>query len=117
MGIVKRISLLIFGFISGMLGFISILVSIALVAASISEIEDFSGRIFMAIFLFVVCEVLLAFGIAASLLGLRCVLGPKGWILRIINYSWSKAVKFGLILPILGLGFAAIFKLLDFFFS
>jgi len=115
MGIIKRISLLLFGSLSGTLGFISIVISIALIAVSFSDIDYLSGRIFMAIWTFVVCEVLLAFGIAASLFGLRCVFGPKDWIMRIIDYFWSKAVKLALILPFIVFGLVAIAKLIDFF--
>jgi len=117
MRIIKRISLLLFGFLSGLIGLVAIPVSIALMATSYSNIDDLSGRIFMAIWKFVICEVFLAFGVAASLLGLRCIFGPKDWIMRVIDYSWSKAVKFALILPFIGFGFVVIIKLIDFFVS
>jgi len=115
MGIIKHILLLLFGLLSGIFGFLSIIVVIALTAGELlgkGALPDNAGtglRIFWKIWLFIICEILLAFGITASLLSLRCVFGPKNWIIRIINYFWSRAVKFALILPFLGIGCAVVF--------
>jgi hypothetical protein len=111
-GIIKRISLLLFGSLSGLLGFISIVMSLVITIGAMvkgfSDIDDLVARIYLFIWMSVISELFLAFGIAASLLGLRCVFGPRGWVVRIIDYFWSKAVKLALILPLIGLGFAAI---------
>lgn len=117
MGIIKRILLLLFGFLSGMVGFISVVVSVALMTVSFSEIDDLKGRVFLTIWIFIICEVLLAFGIATSLLGLRCVFGPRDWIIKVIDYFWGKTIQLALILPFLAFGFAAIIKIIDFFIS
>lgn len=114
MRIIKHILLLLFGALSGIIGFISIVVSISSMIISFSDIDHTFGRIFMTIWVFVVSEVLLAFGIAASLLGLRCAFGPKEWIMKIMKYAWSKAVKYALILPLIIFGFLAIVKLIAF---
>jgi len=77
MELVKRIALLIFGFLSGLLGILSIIVSIVMMTVSVSDINDPAGHIYMTVCKFIIGKLLLAFGIAASLLGLRWLLRPQ----------------------------------------
>jgi len=117
MRILYRIALLVFGLFSSILGLISIIVSLITMIFSCSDITDPAERIFMAIWIFVLGELFLAFGISASLVGLRCVCGPKNWIVKTIDYTWSKAVKIAMILPFFGFGLAAIAWVVKFIIS
>ena len=76
MGIIKRILLLLFGFLSGLFGFLSLVVAVAIIVLELSgnknmEKMDSATKIYMIGFLIIICELFLAFGIAASLLALR----------------------------------------------
>ncbi len=123
MGITKRILLSLFGFLSGLFGFLSLLVAIMIIIGEFfgtvgaPDNSGTTGRIFWIVWLFILAELFLAFGVAASLLALRCLLGPKPWIIKTINFFWSRAVKFALIMPILGTGSAIVFWIVKFFIS
>ena len=61
------------------------------------EINHPAGRIYIMVCKFIFGELFLAFGVAASLLGLRCVCGPRKWIVKTINFMWKRAVSIALI--------------------
>jgi hypothetical protein len=115
MGIIKRIGLLLFGVLSGMVGLISIIVSIFFMVGCFllpdRDGGELSKRIFMVGLMFVASELLLAFGITASLLGLRYILGRRDWIIRIINHFWSKAIRICVAMPLMVWGGLAIVKI------
>lgn len=111
--IAKRISLISFGLLSCLVGFASALVAIALTVASLPDIDSTGRRIFMAVQLFIITEMFLAFGITAFLLGLKYIFGPKRWTSILMDVLWKKAMKFALAIPVLVFGGAAILKLID----
>ncbi len=122
MGIIKRILLLLFGFLSGLFGFLSLVVAVAIIALELSgnknmDKMDSATKIYMIGFLIIICELFLAFGIAASLVCLRCVFGPRNWITGIINYFWKRAIKFALALPVLSMSCIIIFRIVKYFTS
>jgi hypothetical protein len=117
MGIIKRILIIFFGLLSGVTGFLSLLVSIALAAASFSGTGPIIGRIYIAVWMLLISEVLFAFGVSSSLLSLRCFFGPKDWIKKMIDYSWGKAMKIALILPAISLASVLIYWLIKLFIS
>ena len=117
MGIIKRILIIFFGLLSGLVGFLSLLVSIALAAASFSETGPVIGRLYLTFWAVLICEIMLAFGVAASLVSLRCIFGPKDWIRKMIDYSWGKAMKIALILPVISLASVLIYWLIKLFIS
>jgi hypothetical protein len=121
MGIIKRISLILFGLLSGLIGFIAIFTSVTFIIGSFffgsfDDMDNIGGRLMITLWASFICELFLAFGITASLLGLRCVLSPKDWITRISNYFWSKAVMLALVLPFIIWIFLAIGLLVNYLF-
>ncbi len=122
MGIIKRILLLLFGFLSGLFGFLSLVVAVGIIVIELSGNEkmgkmDAVTKIYMTGFLVIILEIFLAFGIVAALLSLRCFFGPKDWITRIINYLWQRAIKFTMALPVLVMGCLIIFQIVKYFTS
>jgi hypothetical protein len=117
MGIFRRLAMILFGALCCFTGFISIIVSIGLLFANYSEIDPIGGRVFMIIFAFVVCEIFVAFGITAILLGLRYVCNRNEWFVSSINRCWGKAVKYGMILPFLAIALAAILQFIKLLMS
>jgi hypothetical protein len=124
MGIVKRILVLMFGFLSGLFGFLSLVVGIGFIVMELSGKADTdmpkmdtATKIYMTGFLIIICELFVAFGIVASLVCLRCFFGQRDWITRIINYFWKRAVKFALILPVLSMCCIILFKIMEYFTS
>ncbi len=111
--ITAKISLMLFGLLSCLVGFVSVFVSILLMISGSSAIDNIRARIFMAVWQFVICEILLAFGVTAFLLGLRYICGPKEWVSGIMNTFWKKAMKIALAMPVLVFGSAAVLKLID----
>ncbi len=111
---VKRILLILFGLVSGLFGFISLFVSIGLMLS-----HDRHDDIRSTILFFVYSELFLGFGIAASFLSLKWVLGPKQWIQRTIDISWRKSMKYGLalpfIMPVIAFGVPLILRLAQWF--
>lgn len=117
MRIIKRILLSLIGIFLWIVGCIFMVISIPLMVSSFSGIDNISEQIFLAIWMFVISEVLLAFGITSLLMGLRCVFGPRQWIIKTIDYFWARAVKFAMIMPWLGIGFALIWRIIEFFMA
>jgi hypothetical protein len=123
MGIIKRILLILFGLLSGLFGFLSLLLVFVFATGELfgkrESPDDFGTglRIFMIVWIFIVCEVFLAFGITALLFALRCIFGPRAWLIRIINFCWSRAMKFALIMPLFGIASGIIFWIVEFFIS
>jgi hypothetical protein len=113
MGIIKKILLLTFGFFAGLIGFVSFALSISMITMHFfndetTDQKTMMSRIFMFIMLLIFAELFLAFGIAAMLLGLHCALGPKVWIIKMINFFWSRAIKTAMIFFIVLWSFVAI---------
>ena len=107
--IITRILLAIVGLLIALLGIVSIAVAIAaMFIPNPSGAEDPALRMLMPIFSFLCAEVLLAFGLASSLLALRCMLGPREWIIKTTNYFWRKTMTFALILPFIACAIAII---------
>lgn len=98
MEITTRILLLLAGLFLSMLGVLSVVCAIAMVAISVSgmtsDINHTGGRILFEIFIFIIGEIFLAFGVAAWLLGLRCIFGSRGWIDKVINFTWKRSMRF-----------------------
>jgi hypothetical protein len=113
MRIIKRISCMLFGLVSGAVGLVSMLVSVTLMATSMPDLKNPRDRVLWGVWVFIICEILLAFGVAASLLGFRYTLGPKKWILGAIDSSWKKAMKYALTIPVFAFGAALIYRIVD----
>jgi hypothetical protein len=103
----RKIAIIIFGLFSSLVGLISILTAITLmimsVTGNVSKTGDTVADIYIAVSTFIFSELFLAFGIATFLFGLRCFLGRRDWITKTIDYTWNKAMRFALILPMLAL--------------
>ena len=108
---VRRILLILFGLVSGLLGFTSLLVSITLTLSHLTGTGHRHDDISLTIVSFVFSEVLLAFGIAASFVSLKWVLGPKQWIQRTIDASWRKSMKYVFAIPVVAFGIPLILRL------
>ena len=63
-----------------------------------SDISHAGARIMFEIFIIIIGEIFLAFGIAVWLLGIRCIFGPRGWINRMIDLTWKRSMRFALVL-------------------
>ena len=102
MGIGKKFLSILTGLFLSLLGFMSIICAICMVVISLtgrmSDTSHPSGRIFFEIFVIIVGEIFLAFGIAVWLRGLRCIFGPRGWINKAIDFTWKRTMRFALIL-------------------
>jgi len=119
MEITTRILLLLAGLFLSLLGFLSIVCAITMVAISISgmtsDINHTGGRILFEIFIFIIGEIFLAFGIAVWLLGLRCIFGSRGWIDKAINFTWKRSMRFTFIMGYLWIPFVLILLLVRLF--
>jgi hypothetical protein len=119
MKIVRRILLILFGFVSGLIGFTSLLVSVTLTLSHLMGTGDRHDDVRLTVLLFVYSELFLAFGIAASCLSLKCLLGPKRWVQRTIDVSWRKSMRYGLalpfIVPVVAFGAPLILRLVQWF--
>jgi hypothetical protein len=96
-GLIRRIVLLPLGLIAIVLAVLSLIVAVALMFMGFSQIGDPESRFVLMVFTFFFVEIFLAFGVAAGLVGLRCMLGPRKWILRAVECAWKRAVSFTLI--------------------
>ena len=94
MELLQRSALAVFGVLAGLLGLIAIATSFLLMTLPLYEGDTTSGAIAMGLFKFVICEILLMFGVTAMLVGLRYVVGRRTWIVRIIDYTWRRAMLF-----------------------
>ena len=108
MGILKRLSLAVFGIVCCLTGFVALIGAITVMFAGFSDMADPIGRAYMIIGTFMIGEVFLAFGIAAFLLGLRYISNREAWYKHIIDKYWTKAMTFLLINAAIGFGLAAI---------
>lgn len=109
--------MLIFGLSLGLLGFLSLIISITMMVGSFYDINDPVGRIYFTIIKFIIGELLLAFGVAVSLLGLRCVCGPRKWIVKTINFMWKRTVSITFIFGYVMFATIIILLLIKFFSS
>ena len=115
MTLLKQTSLVLFGLLSGFVGFLSLIVGIMLIVVSVSDISDPLGRLYMLAFKLMVSEILLAFGVAASLLSLRYLLGRREWLIRATNYTWQRAMRYSMILWCFNMAVIAILLVLKLF--
>ena len=105
------------GILAGFVGLVAIAVSIALMIASIfhpPKLNDWSVRIFLGIYIFLICEMLLAFGVTAILYGIRCIIGSKNWIESATNYTWTRSMKFAAYMGSSGIVFGVLASVLKF---
>ena len=98
MELLWRLALAIFGVLAGLLGLIAIATSFLLMTLDLYEGDKTSGAIVMGLFKFVICEILLMFGVTAVLVGLRYVVGRRAWIVRILDYTWKRTMRFAFIM-------------------
>ncbi len=92
MPIVRRTGEVVLGLVSASVGVMSIIEAVILELEHGWTTDTLAGRVFIKFFLFVLCELFIAFGVAALLLSVRCILGPRPWISRILGSYWRKAV-------------------------
>jgi len=75
--------------------------------------EEMEGGFYLTILIFIICEVFMAFGVTALLVGLRHIFNRKEWFIRIIDKSWNKAVKYSLLMPVIGFLIGIALKLME----
>jgi len=95
MELLQRLALAVFGVLAGL---IAIATSFLLMTLTLHEGDSTTGAIGMGLFKFVICEILLMFGVTAVLVGLRYVVGRRAWIVRILDYTWKRTMRFAFIM-------------------
>ena len=115
MNVLNRLFQFFVGLLCSFIGFISLLVSISMMFVHYSDIEGTSAKITMVIFKFIICEILLAFGVTAFLVGLKFVFNRKDWFKSIIDKYWSKSIKIAMAIPFIGFAISAVINAIELF--
>ncbi len=98
-----RFALAVFGVACGLVGLCSLVAAVLLFSAPRpANLNDPTVAMVIRIFNVLLTEVFLAFGVVAMLVGVRCVLGPRPWIVGAIEGLWRRAMWFALAMPLLG---------------
>lgn len=106
--LLRRLALIIFGVLAGLLGFVSFGTGLMIMVMSFAEITDRAATFLMALFMFALGEVFLAFGVSTLLFGLRCIIGPRRWIDSTVSSKWVRAAWIAILLPFLWIPIAVI---------
>lgn|GEM_PF-3519789 len=113
MSIAKHVWLGLCGVTCSVTGFFSILTCVVIMLRVHGEIDEEFG-VFVLVRLFVVTELLMAFGVASLLVGLRFLFNRHQLFVRAVDKSWKRAMTYGMISPFLGMALGLLGMVIDY---
>jgi hypothetical protein len=98
------------GLICGVVGFVSVVTSIALVIAKFVASKPIAPAVdlLLNVMTFFFCQVFLAFGAAAMLFGLQGVIGARPWITKTRHFAWKRSMRFVMLMGVVSMACGAI---------
>lgn len=118
MHVVRRIGSVLCGLICGVVGFISVTTSVLLVIAKFVASQPVTPAVelLLSVVTFFFCQLFLAFGAAAMLLGLQCAIGPRPWIINTRRFAWERSMRLVMLMSVVSMAcgiISAIIKVLS----
>lgn len=84
-----------------LVGLTALLTGVFLTLASLFQLN--AVDLLLTVFMVVIAEMMMAFGVVAMLYGWRCVAGSSPWVDATLQRLWRRAFFFAMALPAIGL--------------